>query len=129
MTEFEFVFDPRFRRLLALVGVRPDSARVFLTHDRLVARYGRWVCDTPVTNVSDVCITGPYRWYTAIGPRGSVVDRGLTFGTTAAGGVCVLFHEPITGLDPFGRMRHPGLTVTVADRTGFADALRAAAAL
>ena len=127
MTEFEFAFDPRFRRLLALVGVRPDSARVFLTHDRLVARYGRWVCDTPVTNVSDVSITGPYRWYTAIGPRGSVVDRGLTFGTTAAGGVCVLFHEPITGLDPFGRMRHPGLTVTVADRTGFADALRVAA--
>ncbi len=31
MTEFEFAFDPRFRWLLALVGVRPDSARVFLT--------------------------------------------------------------------------------------------------
>jgi hypothetical protein len=43
--------------------------------------------------------------------------------------VCVLFHEPVTGLEPFGRIRHPGLTVTVADRQGFADALTAAAAL
>jgi hypothetical protein len=129
VAEFEFAFDPRFRWVLALVGVRPDSARVFLTSDRVVARFGPWVCDTPVANVAGVEVTGPYRWYTAIGARGSFVDRGLTFGTTPAGGVCVLFHEPVTGLEPFGRIRHPGLTVTVADRQGFADALTAAAAL
>jgi hypothetical protein len=47
VTEFEFAFDRRFRWLLALVGVRPDSARVFLTRDRLIARFGPCVCDTP----------------------------------------------------------------------------------
>ena len=129
MTEFEFAFDPRFRRLLALVGVRPDSARVFLTRERLVARFGPWVCATPVANVSCATVTGPYRWYTALGVRLSMVDHGLTFGSTPAGGVCILFHEPVTGLDPLGRVEHPGLTVTVADREQFAVALRAAAGL
>jgi hypothetical protein len=37
----------------------------------------------------------------------------------------VLFHEPVRGLVPFGAPQHPGLTVTVADRDRFADALRA----
>jgi hypothetical protein len=129
VAEFPFTFDPRFRWLLALAGVRADSARVFLTRDRLVARFGPWVCATSVANVSGVEVTGPYRWYTAIGARGSFVDRGLTFGTTPAGGVCIRFLEPVTGLDPFGRMRHPGLTVTVADREGLAGALTAAAGL
>jgi hypothetical protein len=129
MTDFEFAFDPRARWLLAAVGVRPATARVSLGDDRLVARFGPWVCDTTVANVSGVEVTGPYRWYTAIGARGSFVDGGLTFGSTAAGGVCILFHEPVTGLDPFGRARHPGLTVTVADRAGFARALRDAAGL
>jgi hypothetical protein len=129
VTEFAFAFDPRFRWLLAAMGVRPDSARIFLTRDRLVARFGPWVCDTPVANVSGVEVSGPYRWYTAIGARGSFVDRGLTFGSTPAGGVCVLFREPVRGLSPFGPPRHPGLTVTVADREGFAAALRLAAGL
>jgi len=129
MTDFGFAFDPRFRWLLALVGVRPATARVTLSGEQLVARFGPWVCDTTVGNVSGVEVTGPYRWYTAIGARGSFVDRGLTFGSTPAGGVCILFHEPVTGLEPFGRARHPGLTVTVADRDGFARALRAAAGL
>ena len=127
MNEFGFAFDPRFRWLLAVMGVRPATARVSITAHRLIARFGLWVCETPLTNVAGVEISGPYRWYTAIGARGSFVDRGLTFGSTPAGGVCVLFHEPVRGLVPFGSARHPGLTVTVADREGFADALRAAA--
>jgi hypothetical protein len=124
MTHFEFAFDPRFRWLLAGLGVRPTTAGVTVTADRLVARFGPWVCATPLTNVSAVEISGPYRWYTAIGPRGSFVDRGLTFGSTTAGGVCVLFHQPVRGLVPLGSARHPGLTVTVADREGLADLLR-----
>lgn len=71
----------------------------------------------------------PARAYRAIGPRGSLTDRGLTFGTTTAGGVCLCVAEPIHGLDPFGLVAHPGLTVTVADREGFAAAVRRAAGL
>ena len=72
-----------------------------------------------------MCITGPYRGYRAIGPRGSFADRGLTFGSTTAGGVCLLLREPVPGLEPTGRMRHPGITLTVADREGFATAITA----
>ncbi len=127
--DFAFAFDARFRVALSLIGVTPRTARVTLTDSRLVARFGPWICETPLGNVRDTCATGPYRWYTAIGPRGSMVDRGLTFGTTTAGGVCVLFHEPVTGLDPLGRMRHPGLTVTVADVERFHTTLRRRAGL
>jgi len=37
--------------------------------------------------------------------------------------VCICFREPVTGLDPTGRLRHPGLTVTVADVDGLVAAL------
>jgi len=127
--QFVFEFEPRYRPLLALLGVTPGTATVTLDEERLVARFGPWSCATPIGNVREVCTTGPYRGYRAIGPRGSMADRGLTFGSTTAGGVCMLFREPVTGLDPFGRMRHPGLTVTVADRERFAASLRSRAGL
>ena len=105
------------------------TAHVTITGDRLVARFGPWSCETTLDNIVSVELTGPYRAYRAIGPRGSFADRGLTFGTTTAGGVCLCFCEPVRGLDPAGLIAHPGLTVTVADREGFAAAVRAAAGL
>ena len=127
--QFVFEFEPRYRPLLALLGVTPGTATVTLDDQRMVARFGPWSCTTPIANVREVCVTGPYRGYRAIGPRGSMADRGLTFGTTTAGGVCMLFRVPVTGLDPFGLVRHPGLTVTVADREGFAASLRSRSGL
>jgi hypothetical protein len=127
--QFVFEFEPRYRVVLALLGVTPGTATVTLDDERVVARFGPWSCETPVSNVREVCITGPYRGYRAIGARGSFADRGLTFGSTTAGGVCMLFREPVRGLDPFGRMHHPGLTVTVADRERFASSLRSRAGL
>ena len=44
----------------------------------------------------------------------SFADRGLTFATNDVAGVCFTFREPVTGIDPLGTVRHPGLTVTVA---------------
>jgi len=126
---FPFAFDARFRLPLALVGVTPATAYVTLTADRLVARFGLWTCETPFDNVTDVCLTGPYRWYTSIGPRGSFVDRGLTFGTTPAGGVCLLLRDPVRGLLPTGSFLHPGLTLTVADPERFARSVRRRASL
>jgi len=127
--QFEFAFEPRFRPLLALMGVTPGTAHVTLTPQRLVARFGPWTCEASLDNVRDVCRTGPYRWYTAIGARGSFVDRGLTFGTTTAGGVCVLLSEPVPGLLPFGPLRHPGITLTLAEPDRFAASLRRRAGL
>ncbi len=126
---FAFAFDRRFRPLLALAGVTPGRAHVTLTDDRLRIRFGPWTCDTALTNVRDTCITGPYQWYRAIGARASFADGGATFGTTTRGGVCILVHEPVPALAPFGLVRHPGITVTVAEAERFAATLRRRAGL
>ncbi|MBK9178742.1 MAG: hypothetical protein IPM45_04070 [Acidimicrobiales bacterium] len=127
--QFDFAFDGRTRPLLALIGVVPSTAHVTLDGARLVARFGPWSCETTVDNVVSVEVTGPYRAHRAIGARASFADRGLTFGSATAGGVCLCFREPVHGLDPFGAVAHPYLTVTVADREGFAAAVRTAAGL
>lgn len=127
--QFDFEFDSQFRPLLALFGVTPSTAHVTLTAEQLVARFGPWTCTTAIANVRDVCRTGPYRWFKGIGPRGSFVDRGLTFGTTTQGGVCVLLHEPVPGLAPVSALRHPGITLTLAEPERFVASLRRRAGL
>jgi hypothetical protein len=120
---FRFRFDPLARPVLTVLGVFSGNTSVTLTdNDRFVAKFGRWVVDTPISNIDCVKATGPYRRYKAIGVRGSMVDHGITFGTTAAGGVCVTFIESIPRLIP-GMKSHPGLTVTVADIAGLVAAL------
>ncbi len=49
------------------------------------------------------------------GPHLSFADRGATFATSTEGGVCIRFHRPVRALLPFGPLRHPALTVTVAE--------------
>ena len=122
--QFEMAFDPRFRLPLAALGVTPATAHVTVTADRLVACFGPWTCRTTPANVRAVDIMGPYRWYRAIGARLSLADHGLTFGTTTARGVCLLLREPVPGIDPLGVIRHPGLTLTVADPERFAATVR-----
>jgi hypothetical protein len=125
-TQFDFAFEGRYRILLALVGVTPSTAHVTLTDDdRLVARFGPWSLETTLDNIRGMCVGGPYRGYRAIGARGSFADRGLTFGSSTAGGVCLLLREPVPGLEPTGRMRHPGVTLTLADIDGFVAAITA----
>jgi hypothetical protein len=118
---FAFRFDPRFRGLLRIVGVTANTADVTVGPDRLVARFGRWRVDTPLENVVSAEVTGPYRWFKAIGPRLSLADRGITFGTNGEAGVCLRLRTPVVGIDPLGMIRHPGLTVTVEDPAGLAE--------
>jgi len=122
--QFEMAFDPRFRLPLAALGITPATAHVTVTADRLVACFGPWTCRTTPANVQAVGVTGPYRWYRAIGPRLSLAGHGLTFGTSIARGVCLLLREPVPGIDPLGVIRHPDLTLTVADPDGFAATVR-----
>lgn len=123
-TIYDFAFDRRFRLPLALLGVTPGHAHVTVTADRFVARFGPWSLETGLDNVAGTCVTTDYRWFRAIGARGSFADRGLTFGTNTEAGVCVRFVEPVPGLEPFGVLRHPAITVTVADSEGLAALLR-----
>jgi hypothetical protein len=121
---FEFAFD-RFARIgLLLLGVRPANSFVEVTDTRFEARFGPWRLSTPLANVIDARVTGPYLWIKAIGPRGSRVDHGATFGTNARGGCCVCFDEPVGALLGPDRFHHPALTVTVADPDALAAYLR-----
>jgi hypothetical protein len=122
---FGFEFDPLHRRVSRLFGVSQDSAVVTLTDTGLDATFGPWRMSTPYGNIRDVEVTGPYALVKTIGPpRLSVADRGLTFATNSRAGVCLVFRDAVPGIEPTGHLRHPNLTVTVADPAGLADALR-----
>jgi len=125
---FGFAFDPLYRLAGLPFGVTASTAEVVVDHDRgmLSARFGLWRVRTSLTNVTGVELAGPYRRVTTIGPaRLSFADRGLTFATNNRRGVCLTFADPVAGIEPTGRLlRHPNLTVTVADPEGLAAALR-----
>ena len=88
---------------------------------RLVATYGFFKIDTPLANVDGAHVTRRYRWWTAVGARGSFVDDGLTFGTNRNAGVCIHFREKVPSL--MRRQGHSALTVTVTDLDGLVAAL------
>ena len=111
-----FAFDTRYRIAARAFGVTPDNAYLELDDDRLVARFGPWLVDTPRSNIAGAGVTGPYSLLRTIGPAHlSLADKGLTFASNDRAGVCIEFREPVPGIDPLGTIRHPGLTVTVAD--------------
>lgn len=120
---FEFRFDPPFRLPLALLGVRPETARVELGPDEFTVRFGPWRLRTGRSNVTGAEPGGPYRWWRAIGPRLSLADGGVTFGSSVSAGICVRFAEPVPALAPGPWLRHPAVTVTVADPDGLLRAL------
>lgn len=122
--DFAFRFESPYRALARLFGVKRDSAYVRAGDDCFEARFGPWRVRTPLSNIGSVSVTGPYRVIKTAGPaRFSIADRGLTFASNAAQGVCLQFIEPVRGLDPFGLVRHPNLTVTVEDITGLTQLL------
>jgi len=124
MARFEFDFHPRYGRFLKPLGVKPANSYVELTDDEFIAKFGRWKVRTPLSNITCYQVSGEYKWYRAIGIRGSMADHGLTFGSTTSQGVCVRFAEPIRPFVPF-MPHHPGLTVTVADAAGLVAGLEA----
>ena len=126
ITVFPFDFAPIYRAAALPFGVTPATARVEVGDGRLRARFGPWRVDTALANVTGHEVTGPFTVWKTFGPAHlSLADRGLTLATTAARGLCVRFREPVPGIDPTGRIRHPGLTVTVADVEGLAAAIDA----
>jgi len=126
---FDFAFEKKYLPALAAIGVTPLTAKIDVSEKTLDARFGPWRCRTSVKNISCVTRTGPYSAVKAIGARGSFADKGATFGTPTAKGVCVEFRQPVKILDPSGIILHPGLTLTVADVDGFEETLRRAAGL
>ncbi|CAM3380276.1 hypothetical protein BST27_21880 [Mycobacterium intermedium] len=123
-TEHGLHFPYRYEARVAPLWLpfRWGTQGVTLTDDgRFVARYGPFRAEAPLSSVQDSHVTGPYRWWTAVGPRLSFVDDGLTFGTNTEAGVCVHFDPPIPRV--IGFKNHSALTVTVADTDGLVAAL------
>lgn len=121
---FDFDFDPAYQAMALMFGVTPGRTAVELIDGRFIARYGFWTLETTLDNIASYEISGPYRIWTTIGPAHlSLADQGLTFASNRRRGLCITFKEPVPGLEPTGRLRHPGLTVTVSDVDGLAMAL------
>ncbi len=116
---FDFSFDTLHRAFGLPLGITPRTTRVEVVGARLVARFGLWCLSTSLDNVEGTETSGPYSPFKTVGPAHlSVADRGLTFATNSRRGLCIRFREPVPGIEPTGRLRHPGLTVTVADIDG-----------
>ncbi len=123
MERFEFRFEPSWKGYLRLLGITPLTSGVDVGDDHLLVRFGPWRVDTPLSNIGELHKTFDYKWWRAIGPHGSLADNGASFGTNGHGGLCIGFREPVPGLLPIRALKHPALTVTVADIDGLENAL------
>ncbi len=127
VNRFPFTFSTGFRLAGLPFGILPVTSGVVLDNNTFTARLGFWRVRTPLANVRSATLSGPFSLMKTAGPaRLSLADRGLTFATNPDQGVCVQFHESVSGVDPLGMIRHPGLTVTVADCSGLVRALSVA---
>ena len=123
--EFDFSFEGRYRLPALAFGVTPGTARVVVTDEELLVRFGPWRLRTALTNVADTQVSTGYAWYRTAGPAHlSLADRGVTFATNSRRGLCVSFVEPVRAIEPTGFLRHPAATLTVADPDALAAALR-----
>jgi len=125
VTTFPFRFDARYRPLARLLGITEESASVTVDKTLLRARFGRWRVTTPLANITRAELTGPYRVWRTVGPaRMGLSDHGLTFATNPDRGVLLHFAEPVRGMTANGSLRHPNLTLTVADVNGLLSAVQ-----
>jgi len=117
--EFPIRLQAGPRPILFFVGVRAGKATVALDDDRLSARFGFFRAETPLANIARWDITGPYRWWRAVGVRRTIGTHDLSFGGSAHGGVCLHFRDPVR----VGVFRVTDLYVTVDDLEGLGAAL------
>lgn len=121
---FPFRFAAIYRLPALLFGVTSTTAGVWVDEAVLRIRFGPWRVQTPRSNVVATLHTGPYSLIKTIGPAHlSFADRGLTCATNSERGLCIRFARPVPGIEPLGLLRHPAVTVTVADCDGLAEAL------
>jgi hypothetical protein len=119
---FPYAVDKRLAAFWLPFGLRPSKDGITITDDGTFrATFGFMKLETPLSNIDEAHVTRNYRWWTAAGVRGSMVDDGLTFGTNRNAGVCVHFRELVPS--PLRRKGHSALTVTVADLDGLVDRL------
>ena len=118
---FPYRLDDRWSPMFKVMGVAADDGVTLHDDGRLVATFGRKRVETTLDNVDHTEISGPHRWYTAVGLRLSFADDGLTMGTNHQRGLCIGFVQRIPKV--IGFRDHSALWVSVADPEGLAEAL------
>jgi hypothetical protein len=114
MARFQFRFATPYRLAGLPFGVTPTTTMVEATDDEFRVRFGPWLLRTDRGNIAGCTVTGPYSFVKTAGPAHlSFSDSGLTCATNGTSGACVRFAEPVRAIDPWGRIRHPAITVTV----------------
>jgi len=122
---FPYVEDNRWWAIMKPLGVSSEDGVTVGSDGDLRATFGRVRVVTPLSNVDHTLVSGPHRWYTAVGLRLSFADDGLTFGTSNRRGLCIGFVEKIPKV--IGFKAHSALWVSVADPEGLAATLAAVA--
>ncbi|AXT84286.1 hypothetical protein C6I20_03140 [Aeromicrobium sp. A1-2] len=121
---FSFAWEPRYRLPAFAFGLTPRTAWVEVTGSELHVRYGFWSLRSALSNITGVEVSGPYAFLKTAGPAHlSMSDRGITFATNSREGLCMTFREPVPGIDPTKRIKHPGATLTVSDVAGLSRTL------
>jgi len=118
---FPYEVDRRWALMFKALALRDTDGVTVGDDGSLAATFGRVRVDTTVGNVDHTEISGPHRFYTAVGLRLSFADDGLTFGTNHRRGLCIGFVEQIPKV--IGFRDHSALWVSVADPEGLAAAI------
>ena len=118
---FPYLRDTRWSALFLALGVRATDGVTVSAKGDLIATYGRFKVKTTLDNVDHTEITGPHRWYTAVGLRLSLSDDGISFGTNHRKGLSIAFVKKVPRV--IGLRKHYTLWVSVADPEGLAKAI------
>ncbi len=118
---FPYQLDKRWALLFLALGVKQGDGVTIYPNGDLIATYGRFKVKTTLDNIERTEITGPHRWYTAVGLRLSMTDDGITFGTNHYKGLSIAFVRKIPRV--IGLRKHSLLWVSVADPEGLAALL------
>ena len=118
---FPYRLDNRWIALFLTLGVTKKDGVTITSKGELIATFGRFKVKTTLDNIDHTKLTGPHRWYTAVGLRLSLTDDGVTFGTNHRQGVSIVFKKKIPRV--IGFKKHSMLWVSVADPEGLVAAI------
>ncbi len=118
---FPYRLDKRWTALFLTLGLRKKDGVTITDKGELIATFGLFKVNTTLDNIDHTEITGPHRWYTAVGLRLSLTDDGVTFGTNHQKGVSIVFKKKIPRV--IGLRKHSMLWVSVADPEGLVKAI------
>ena len=118
---FPYRLDRRWTALFIALRIKPTDGVTIFPDGDLLATFGMFKVRTTLDNIDHTEVTGPHRWYTAVGLRLSMTDDGVTFGTNHQKGLSIAFANKIPRV--IGLRKHSLLWVSVADPEGLAAAI------